>query len=151
MSEKLSDHFTLGECCRSETAQRQGIDNTATGEELENLKRVLENVIEPVRVNFGIPFTLNSGYRCQELNTAIGSNPNSQHCKGQAIDFEIPGVDNDLVARRVIDNLDYVQLILEFYDGVDPNSGWIHVSYVSAGENRNQALVYHGKQYTPFE
>ena len=56
MSEKLSDHFTLGECCRSETAQRHGIDNTATGEELENLKRVLENVIEPVRVNFGIPF-----------------------------------------------------------------------------------------------
>ena len=151
MSEKLSEHFTLGECCRSETAQRHGIDNTATGEELENLKRVLENVIEPVRVHYGIPFTLNSGYRCQELYAAIGASSNSQHCKGQAIDFEIPGVDNDKVARWVIDNLDYDQLILEFYDGIDPNSGWIHVSYVSAGENRNQALVYHGKQYTPFE
>ena len=142
MSEKLTEHFTLAECCRSETAQRQGIDNTATGEELENLKRVLENVIEPVRVHFGVPFTLNSGYRCLELNTAIGSNPNSQHCKGQAIDFEIPGVE---------ENIDHDQLILEFYDGVDPNSGWIHVSYVSSEENRNQALVYHGKQYTPFE
>ena len=151
MSEKLSEHFTLGECCRSETAQRHGIDNTATGEELENLKRVLENVIEPVRVHYGIPFTLNSGYRCQELNAAIGSSSNSQHCKGQAIDFEIPGIHNDKVARWIIDNLDYDQLMLEFYDGVDPNSGWIHVSYVSAGENRNQALVYHGKQYTPFE
>ena len=141
MSEKLTDHFTLAECCRSETAARHGIDNTAEGEELENLKLVLENVIEPVRVHYGVPFTLNSGYRCLELNTAIGSNPNSQHCKGQAIDFEIPGVDNDRVARWIVENIDYDQLILEFYDGVDPNSGWIHVSYVSSEVNRNQALV----------
>ena len=102
-------------------------------------------------MHFGVPFTLNSGYRCLELNTAIGSSSNSQHCKGQAIDFEIPGVDNDKVARWVKENIDHDQLILEFYDGVDPNSGWIHVSYVSSEENRNQALVYHGKQYTPFE
>jgi|TARA_R110000803_G_scaffold72172_1_gene135726 hypothetical protein len=151
MAEKLSEHFTLTECCRSETAMRKGIDNNATGEELENLKRVLENVIEPVRVHYGVPFTLNSGYRCQELNTAIGSNSNSQHCKGQAIDFEIPSIDNDEVARWVMDNLDYDQLILEFYDGIDPNSGWIHVSYVSAEENRNESLVYDGKHYTQFE
>ena len=47
---KLSEHFTLAECCRSETATRKGIDNMATGEQLENLKRVLEYVVEPVRV-----------------------------------------------------------------------------------------------------
>ena len=150
MGEKLSDHFTLSECCKSETAMRKGIDNMASGGELDNLKRVLDNVIEPVRVHFDVPFTPNSGYRCEKLNSEVGGNPNSQHCKGQAIDFELPNVDNDEVARWVIDNLDYDQLILEFYDGVDPNSGWIHVSYVSAEENRNQALVYHGKKYTPF-
>jgi len=47
--------------------------------------------------------------------------------------------------------LDYDQLILEIYDGIDPNSGWIHVSYVSAGENRNESLVFDGKSYTQFE
>lgn len=148
---KLSEHFTLAECCRSETATRKGIDNMATGEHLENLKRVLEYVVEPVRVHYGVPFIPNSGYRCPELNEAVGGNPNSQHCKGQAIDFELPNVDNKEVAFWIKDNLDYDQLILEFYDGIDPNSGWIHVSYVSAGDNRNESLVFDGKSYTQFE
>ena len=145
--EKLSDHFTLGECCKSETAMRLGIDNEPNEIEYYNLKKVCMQILEPVRVYFDKPFIPNSGFRCQELNKAIGSSTTSQHAKGQAIDFELPGIDNLEVASWLRENVSFDQLILEHYDGVDPNSGWIHVSYVSPEDNRRQALTYDGKNY----
>jgi hypothetical protein len=148
---RISDHFTLGELCKSQTAERLGIENLPNEDQLECLKQVTENVLEPVRVFFDKPFAPNSGFRCLELNEAIGSSAKSQHCKGQAIDFEISTIANESLARWIKENLDYDQLILEFYDGVDPNSGWVHVSYVSEEENRKEALIYNKSGYSFFE
>ena len=128
-----------------------GIENLPNEDQLECLKQVTENVLEPVRVFFDKPFAPNSGFRCLELNEAIGSSAKSQHCKGQAIDFEISTIANESLARWIKENLDYDQLILEFYDGVDPNSGWVHVSYVSEEENRKEALIYNKSGYSFFE
>ena len=145
--EKLSDHFTLGECCKSETAMRLGIANEPNELESYNLKKVCLQILEPVRVYFGKPFIPNSGFRCQLLNKAIGSSSTSQHAKGQAIDFELPGIDNLEVASWVRDNVSVDQLNLELYDGVDPNEGWIHDRYVSPEANRREALTFDGKRY----
>jgi zinc D-Ala-D-Ala carboxypeptidase len=82
---------------------------------------------------------ISSGYRSPELCEAIGSSVKSQHARGEAADFEIGGVDNLELAAWIAANCDFDQLILEFYDGVDPNSGWIHCS--SKKENsRRQTL-----------
>ena len=150
-STKVSDHFTLGEMCKSSTAERLDITNLPNEIEFKRLTTLAEKILEPVRVHFGRPFAPSSAFRCAELNKAIGSKASSQHCLGQAVDFELTGISNEEVARWVKDNLNFDQLILEFYDGKDPNSGWIHVSYVSEDLNRNQALVYYGKSYALFE
>ena len=148
---KISPHFTLGELCKSQTAERMGIDNSPNKSQLECLTLVAQRVLEPVREHFGKPFAPNSGFRCLELNSAIGSSSKSQHCKGQAIDFDIPGTSNEEVARWIKETISYDQLILEFYDGVDPNSGWVHVSYVSEEANRREALIYNKSGYSFFE
>jgi hypothetical protein len=87
-----------------------------------------------------MPVVISSGYRCPELNAALGSSHKSQHQFGMAADFEIPGRDNYDVACWVRDNLEFDQLILEFYDGT-PASGWVHVSIMEDGRNRNQCLT----------
>ena len=148
---RISPHFTLGELCKSQTAERLGIDNIPNKSQLECLDRVTQRVLEPVREHFGKPFAPNSGFRCLELNSAIGSSSKSQHCKGQAVDFDIPGISNEEVARWIKETISYDQLILEFYDGVDPNSGWVHVSYVSEEANRREALIYNKSGYSLFE
>ena len=137
---RLSTHFSLKELTRSETAVRKGINNEPKEREIENLKLLCENILEPVRVHYGIPFAPSSGFRSSELNREIGSSDRSQHVKGQAVDFEIPGVPNLEVALWVKENLEYDQLILEFHDPEkDPHSGWVHVSY-STEENRYEYL-----------
>ena len=151
LNQKISEHFILREMCRSQTAIRQGIDNTPNDAETESLSRLSKAILEPVRMNFGKPFSPSSGFRCLELNQAIGSRATSQHWLGEAVDFEIGGIANEEVARWVKENTDFDQLILEFFDGKDPNSGWIHASYVSPEENRKQALVYYGKKYSIFD
>ena len=137
---RLSPHFTLSELTKSHTALQRGIDNQPDESQIENLKRMAKNILEPVRVHFGKPFSPSSGFRCLELNNAIGSKPTSQHTKGEAVDFEVPGVPNHKVATWVRDNLEFDQLILEFYTPEKPNSGWVHVS-LKEKENRNQALT----------
>ena len=136
---KLSKNFTLKEFSKSMTATRLGIDNTPSDEHLENAKLLFEKVVQPVRERFGIT-RISSGYRGPELNKAIGGSSKSQHCKGQAVDFECDGTDNLEVAKWIRDFLDYDQLISEFYEEGDPKSGWIHVSYNSEG-NRKSTLT----------
>ena len=94
---QLSKNFTLTEFTKSQTALRQGIDNTPSDEHLEAAKVLFENVVQPVRDHFG-PTVINSGYRGPDLNKAVGGSSTSQHCKGQAVDIEIPGVANYDVA-----------------------------------------------------
>lgn len=136
---RLSKNFTLQEFTKSQTALRQGIDNTPQGEHLEAAKKLFENVVQKVRDNFG-PTVINSGYRGPKLNEAVGGSKTSQHCKGEAADIECPGTSNYDVAKWIEDNCDYDQLILEFYTPGIPDSGWVHVSY-SADGNRKKSMT----------
>jgi len=137
---RLSDNFTLAEYTKSQTALRQGIDNTPGEEHLEAAKALFEHVAQKIREHFG-PTIITSGYRSPALNEAIGGSATSQHSKGEAVDLEVPGVPTAEVAQWISDNLDYDQLILEFYTPGETNSGWVHVSYKADGSNRNQDLT----------
>ena len=137
---KLSNNFSLKELTASQTAERKGIDNTPSPTHQENLKSLCTHVLQPVRDHFGHVVSVSSGYRSPELCTAIGSKSTSQHAKGEAADFEIFGVSNKELADWIHYNLNYDQLILEYWKGEDdPNSGWVHCSY-SENQKRRQYL-----------
>ena len=149
---QLTAHFTLEELTVSPTAKKLGIPNTPTAEHIANMKYCCEKILEPVRAKFG-PVTVNSSYRAPLVNKAVGGSKTSQHVNGQAIDFEVNGVDNKTVADWVADNLEFDQVILEFYTAGDKNSGWVHASIKKEGGNRHQRLVAQkskaGTTYTP--
>jgi putative chitinase len=139
---QLSEHFKLNEFTKSETAIRKRIDNTPGPEHAANLKLVCEKILEPVRNHFGKPVRINSGYRGAALNAAVGGSSKSQHCNGEAVDFEIDGLPNPDLAKWVSENCEFDQIILEFYDPKEgPNSGWVHASVSSKGQNRKQKLT----------
>ena len=110
----LSRNFSLQELTKSDTAIRKGIDNNPNADQIEKLKALCENILQPVRDHFG-RVIVTSGYRSVELCTAIGSSVNSQHAKAEAADFECVGVDNAELADWIHKNLPYDQLILEYY------------------------------------
>ena len=136
---RLSANFTLAEFTKSQTATRKGLDNTPGEEHLANAKELFANVVQPVRENFGVT-VINSGYRGPALNEAVGGSSKSQHCKGEAVDIECLKATTEEVSRYIHDNLDFDQLILEFYTPGDPNSGWTHVSYKKQN-NRKSVLT----------
>lgn len=140
---KLSEHFNLSEFTKSDYAIRNNIGNTPSEDIVGKLKELCLKVLEPVRHLLGKPVKVNSGYRGSALNKAIGGSESSQHCKGEAADIEILGQDNRELAIWIKNNCDFDQLILEFYDPKekDPNSGWVHVSYVSCQKNRHSILT----------
>ena len=125
----LTANFSLHELTKSETALRMGLDNTPDDEATENLRLLCEKVLQPVRDHYGKGVKVNSAYRSPESNAAVGGSKTSDHCKGMAADIEIPGVPNADLAQWIMDNLEYTQLILEFYTPGIPDSGWVHVSY----------------------
>ena len=137
---RLSKNFTMAEFTKSQTAERQGIDNTPEGEHLDAAIALFENVVQPVRDKFGTT-VINSGYRSPDLNAAVGGSSKSQHCKGEAADIECPGTPNAELAEWIRDNLEFDQLILEFYTPGIPDSGWVHVSYKADGSNRKSILT----------
>ena len=143
---QLSKHFKLEEFEKSMTAVRKGIENKAGSGEIKNLTDLCYTVLEPVRAKFDKPIIITSGYRSPELCEAIGSKATSQHTKGQAVDFEIAGVNNLAIGLWLTNNVNFDQYIQEYYDGT-PSSGWCHVSYVE-GSNRIQVLTFDGKSYT---
>jgi zinc D-Ala-D-Ala carboxypeptidase len=126
---KLSKNFTLGELTKSQTATRHGIDNTPSLTTIDNLQVLVDNVLQPIREHFNRPVTISSGYRSPAINKIIGGSDTSHHSRGMAADFEIMGMDNKELATWIRDNLKYTQLILEFYEDGDANSGWVHVGY----------------------
>ena len=137
---KLTQHFSLSELTRSQTATRKGIDNQPDDEQLANLVALCECVLQPIRDHFGTSVRISSGLRVPELNAAIGGSTTSDHCKGMAADIEVPPIDNLELARWIESSgLAFRQLILEYYDGT-PDSGWIHVSYDPA-DNKRQVLT----------
>lgn len=135
LQRRLSPHFVLGEMLVSATAARKGIRNEPGEAEIRALTELCSNVLEAVREHFGRPVVVTSGYRSPRLNVAVGGSATSQHCRGEAADFTVPGVSNLEVCRWMERALNYDQLIYEF--GED---GWVHVSW-SARQRRNQELT----------
>lgn len=136
----LTANFTLEELTKSETALRHDMDNTPGESEIANLTALAQNVLQPIRDHFGKGVKVNSGFRHPEVNAKVGGSKTSDHCQGQAADIEIPGVPNAELAEWIKDNLEFRQLILEFYTPGVPDSGWVHVSYV-AGDNKKQVMT----------
>ena len=137
---KISNHITYAEAIHSNTAKSRGIDNTPRQTQVEAMKLLAEKVFEPLREWVGGPIKVNSFFRSEALNEAIGGSGTSQHCKGQAIDID------DVYGRKsnaemynwIKENLDFDQMIWEFGTDMQPN--WVHVSYVSEEKNRNKCL-----------
>lgn len=120
---KLSEHFSLAEFTRSQTAARKGIDNTPPRAVVDNLGNLVFEILEPLRIYLARPIRINSGFRCPELNGAIGGSKFSQHMTGDASDIDVPGMEPIAVAQIIIDmDLPFDQLIHEFRE-------WVHVSY----------------------
>lgn len=146
MTHMLSPHFALHEFTKSDTAERNGINNNPGPTEIENLQRLCLTILEPVRRHFESPVIIRSGFRSLELEAFLyrvklkkmlkdkGQKAvdkylaRKQHPKGEAGDWEILGVSNYKAAYWVEQNLQFDQLILEFYYPKDPNSGWVHTS-----------------------
>lgn len=147
LPDKLSADFCLSEFTKSQTAVRRGINNTPSLKEVNGLRLLCENILQPTRDRFGV-VTVSSGYRSYALNKAIGGSGASQHRLGQAADFEVLGVSNVVVADWIARKLPFDQLILEFYDGVNPNSGWIHCSF-SSRDRREYLTTSNGRTYLP--
>ena len=141
----LTRNFSLQELIKSDTAIRKGIDNNPNADQVEKLKRLCEQVLQPVRDHFG-RVKITSGYRSPELCVAIGSSVNSQHAKAEAADFEVIGVDNAEVADWVYMNCQPDQLILEYYTPGEPNSGWIHASWVEFQPRGQYLRAYRDKE-----
>jgi hypothetical protein len=163
---QLSEHLSLAEVTKSDTAKRRGVSNMPTEAHIANFKLLAENIFEPIRNHFGKPIFISSGYRSAELNKAIGGAgktvngvyiPSSQHCQGEAIDIDMDGrpggVTNKMVFDFIKDNLNFDQLIWEF--GTTTNPDWVHVSYESTGKQRKQILraVRNGSKtsYVPYK
>jgi zinc D-Ala-D-Ala carboxypeptidase len=153
---KLTANFHLEELIKSQVAERKGINNNPSPMQIENLKALAVNILQPLRSQFDKPLIISSGFRCAQLNIEIGSSVHSEHCadnKSAAADFEISGVDNKELAEWIKSNLEWNQLILEFYREGEPSSGWVHCSY-STDLNKKQSLIAYrqdGKtQYKPW-
>jgi hypothetical protein len=139
---QLSEHLSVAEYIKSDTAKRKGISNSMTAAHTENAKVLAAKVFEPIRMHFGKPIFVSSGYRSEALNSAIGGSSSSQHCSAEAIDLDQDdrgtGVTNRMVFDYIKDNLVFDQLIFEMGD--DQNPDWVHVSYKVSGTQRKQIL-----------
>jgi hypothetical protein len=137
---KISEHISYKEATRSVTALRLGIDNTPNEYQLQNMEIIAKNVFEPLRKAVGGAIKINSFFRCEDLNKAIGGSSRSQHCQGRAMDLDdtYGYWTNAEMYYYIKNNLDFDQIIWEF--GTDENPEWVHVSYVDADSNRKRCL-----------
>ena len=138
---KITMHFTIDELCASQTAKARGIQNKPGTAEIINLVYLAAYVLEPLREAMGESIKIGSGYRCPQLNRAVGGVANSQHMKGQAADLCIDG---DMKKGKrwfewIKTHLDFDQLIWEHNA---KGTYWVHVSYVHPpfGRNRRQVI-----------
>ena len=133
----MGKYFTINELIKSSTAQRLHINNNPTQEVKDNLNKLIDNVLDPLRELYGKPIIVNSGYRCTKLNKAIGGAKNSQHLVGQASDIRT--VQNTKESNKELfdliknSKLPFDQLINEY------DYNWVHVSY--SPRNRRQVLT----------
>lgn len=145
-------YFSIKELCASTTASLLKIDNTPTKQVEYNLIKLVDAVLDPLRVLYGNPITVSSGYRCNALNKAVKGSSTSQHKEGKAADIMVVNKDgsvNTKETRKLYDiiikqQLPFDQIILE--KGTQQNPQWVHVSYDET-RNRRQKLFYNGKTY----
>lgn len=131
----ISEHITLEEATTSPTALRLGIDNKPNNEQLNNMSKVAEFCFEPLRKWYGKPIKVNSFFRCDALNKAVGGALGSQHSTGEAIDMSAGSKEeNKKLFEWCKTNLHFDQLINEY------DYSWVHISYKMVG-NRNQILT----------
>ena len=137
----ISKHISYHEGTYSQTGVRRDLDNTPDDKQLKRMEEVAENLFEPLREWAGGPIKINSFFRGEPVNTAIGGSRKSQHMKGQAIDIDdtFGHKTNAEMYHYVKDNLDFDQLIWEF--GTDKNPNWLHISWVSHRPNRKKLTV----------
>lgn len=136
---QLTKNFTLEEFYYSQTAVVKKINNTPPIEAIVGITRLCDNVVQKIRNHFNAPVNINSGYRCQRLNVAVGGVGTSQHTKGEAVDFTVKGFSLEQVFQWCMKNLKFDQLILE-------KGEWIHISFKMNG-NRREVLRYDGRSY----
>ncbi len=130
-------HFTLRELTRSETARRRGIDNTPPSSAVKALNDLVDNVLDPLRDAWGGPIRVNSGYRCPELNKAVGGTPYSQHQRGEAADITVGSPSRNRRLLALIKKLD-----LPVDQCIDEKGcRWIHVSH-RKGRNRRMYMKF---------
>jgi zinc D-Ala-D-Ala carboxypeptidase len=138
---KISNFVSLKEVTRSNTATRKGIENTPNDEQLARIKVLAVTVFDQLRAWVGGPVKINSGFRSEALNKAIGGSKTSQHCANNGAAFDIDDTfghkTNAEMFEYIKNNLRFDQLIWEFGDENNPD--WIHVSY-NEGNNRGQIL-----------
>ena len=133
---RLSKNFVLSEITHSNTAKRLGIDNDPTKKHLQNMQRIVDILLQPLRDALG-PIRISSGYRNPSLNRAIGGSPKSQHCKGEALDLQFwrggEMCNKEIYEWILQSDLEFDQMINEF------DFAWIHIS-LKEKNNRNQVL-----------
>tara|TARA_B100000902_G_scaffold108276_1_gene109954 strand:- start:3464 stop:3928 length:465 start_codon:yes stop_codon:yes gene_type:complete len=150
--ERISEHVSYREGVKSNTATRLNINNTPDSYALSNMSAVSIQLFEPLRRWVGGPIKINSFYRSEDLNKAIGGSSRSQHCQGRAIDIDdtFGHKSNAEMFNYIKDHLNFDQIIWEFGD--DNNPDWVHMSFVSSNENRGRALkAYRVKGKTKYK
>ena len=137
-------YFTISELIKSDTAVARKIWNGANREQEDNLMALVDAVLDPLRIFYGLPIHISSGFRCPILNRAVGGVANSQHLRGEAADIDVGNVAaNRKLAKMIVDmKLPFDQLIDE------SNYAWVHVSHKKNGGNRGQILRMRGGKYT---
>ncbi len=140
MSDMLSEHFSLKELTHSDKAIKLKIDNTPTPNALASLY-ILASTLELIRKAVGKPMKISSGYRCPELNAAIGGSKTSAHCLGLAADFTVAGMTPRQVAEKIVaSDIIFDQCILENISATNPDGVWVHVG-LSTTKNRQEVLT----------
>lgn len=144
---KVTKHVNYSEVIQTNV---KGVNNEPTPIHMNNIIELLTNVFEPLRTHVGKPIKINSVYRSEAVNRAIGGSKTSQHCKGEAMDIDdtFGHMSNNDMGLWIMKNLVFDQLIFE--KPINGKASWIHVSYKSNGMNRKQILVFDGKKYHSF-
>ena len=134
----ISKDFSYSEFESSRIAEEKGICNVVRSFVVRDaIKSLVDNVLQPLRDIVGVPLRVNSGYRCSELNAAVGGVPTSQHVKGEAADVAFPKPVE--LARMAADNhLPFDQMIIY--------PTFVHFSHKLNGEQRRQ--IIYNKSYT---
>ena len=122
-AKEAASHFTIRELTHSATARRLGIDNTPPPQAVEAMYRLINDVLEPARIQYGSPIYVNSGYRCKALNKAVGGAERSYHLAGRAADITTGSIEGNRRLYEILCTLPHRELILE-RGGI-----WIHVAW----------------------